>query len=523
MGGSMRGSGILWRVLAEARRRNLTAAGEAPPVPAVPGATRRALLQGFAALGAAAALPRPARAFAGGRVAVIGGGIAGLSAMHHLREAGIDAHLFEARSRMGGRMYTHRPATGPAFEVGGQLVNTDHEDMKALCTRFGVRLVDRKTDPHATLVLADGRLLSESELAEGLRPIAAHIGRDADRIDRDFARYAPALDRLSIAGYLDRHRALLGAPWIRALMGSTSRTEYGVEPSQASAIELIFNLPTVDGQRAEILGGSDERFVIEGGSSALIEAMATHYADRIATGRRLRRIEPAASGVRLHFFDAAPFEAEQVIVAVPAPLTRQIDFAVPLPAEWRAFIAAMDLGRNEKVQVAANATPWRQRMGVGGELWQADAQGWALGWDGSVHRADGVSRAWTWFLGGDQVAQAEVAAPSLAAHRFAASADAAIPGLGAASAGPYARTNWHAQALTLGAYVNFRPGELTRFAHLLCVESERGPVQASHAGRIHFAGEHLSDAFPGYMNGGAQTGRVAAQAISGVRVAARAA
>ncbi|WP_404335966.1 flavin monoamine oxidase family protein [Sphingomonas sp. MMS12-HWE2-04] len=515
----MRGNGILWRGLAEARRRNLAAAGEAPPIAAAPGATRRALLQGFVALGATAVLPRPARAFAGGRVAVIGGGIAGLSALHHLREAGVDAHLFEARSRMGGRMYTHQPAQGPAFEVGGQLVNTDHDDMRALCTRFGVRLVDRKTDPHATLVLAGGRLLSESALAEGLRPIAAQIGRDSDRIDRDFARYAPALDRLSIAGYLDKHRAVLGAPWVRALMESTSRTEYGVEPDRASAIELIFNLPTVDGQRAEILGGSDERFVMEGGSSALIGAMATHYADRIATGRRLRRIETTGRGVRLHFVNSALVDAEQVIVAVPAPLTRQIDFAVPLPADWRAFIAAMDLGRNEKVQVAASATPWRQPIGVGGELWQADAQGWALGWDGSVHRADGVSRVWTWFLGGDQVAQADTASPSTLAKRFATSAEAAIPGLGAASAGPFVRTNWHAQALTLGAYVNFRPGELTRFAHLLCVEPAQGPVQAPHVGRIHFAGEHLSDAFPGYMNGGAQTGRVAAQAIRGARTA----
>jgi monoamine oxidase len=33
------------------------------------------------------------------------------------------------------------------------------------------------------------------------------------------------------------------------------------------------------------------------------------------------------------------------------------------------------------------------------------------------------------------------------------------------------------------------------------------------SGPIVLAGEHLSDAWPGYMNGGAQTGRLAAQAI----------
>ncbi|HVJ03539.1 MAG TPA: NAD(P)/FAD-dependent oxidoreductase [Sphingomonas sp.] len=517
----MRGTSLVWRALAAARLRNLIEDGEAPPVPAPPGATRRALLKGVVAAGAASTLPRPAQAFAGGRVAIVGGGIAGLSALHQLREAGVDAHLYEARPRMGGRMLTHRPEQGPAFEVGGQLVNTDHKEMHALCTRFGVGLVDRKVEPHRTLVLADGNLLGEEALAAGLRAIAAQIGRDADRLDRDYARVAPELDRLSMAAYLDRHRALMPAPWARQLLETTSRTEYGVEPEETSAIELVFNLPTVDGQRVEILGESDERFAIEGGSSALVDAIGSAYVDRITRDKRLLRIARSANGVRLHFLDGSTADAETVVVAVPAPLMRQIDFALPLPAIWRSFIAEMDLGRNEKVQMATGARPWTASMGPGGELWQADPRaGWSLGWDGSVHLPDRADPAWTWFLGGNEVMAAESEAPRHLALRFARSAEAAIPGLGAAATGPFARTNWHAQALTLGAYVNYRPGQLTRFGHLLWVDSDDpAERQAARAGRILFAGEHLSDAFPGYMNGAAQTGRMAAEAITGVRAA----
>jgi monoamine oxidase len=77
-------------------------------------------------------------------------------------------------------------------------------------------------------------------------------------------------------------------------------------------------------------------------------------------------------------------------------------------------------------------------MGVGGELWQTDAAaGYALGWDGSVHLPDRVDPAWTWFLGGNEVDAPEQAAAL--ARRFAASAEQAIPGIGAAtSAGPSA-------------------------------------------------------------------------------------
>lgn len=521
----MRGNGLVWRALAAARKRNLAAAGEAPPVRGTPGATRRALLQGIVAAGAAAATPRPAHAFAGGRVAIIGGGIAGLSALHHLREAGVDAHVYEARPRIGGRMHTLRPADGPWLELGGQLVNTDHGDIHALCRRFGVGLADRKGGPHATLVLADGRRLDEAALAEGLRAIAAQIGKDADRLDRDYARVAPELDRMSIASYLERHRALIPEPWVLQLLEATSRTEYGVEPARASAIELIFNLPTVDGERVEILGESDERFVIANGSAALPEAIGARYSDRISTGKRLLRIARAGRGLRLDFLDGSHAGAERVIVAVPAPLTRQIDFALPLPAAWRGFIEAMELGYNEKVQAATGATPWRAPMGIGGEIWQTDPRaGWALGWEGSVHGDRPLAPVWTWFLGGAEVMSSAPESAAALAHRYAGSAGAAIPGLAGAMTGPFARTNWHAQALTLGAYVNYAPGQLTRFGHLIWVEAD-DPARrsAAEAGRVLFAGEHLSDAYPGYMNGGAQTGRLAAEAITGKALRARAA
>ena len=57
-------------------------------------------------------------------------------------------------------------------------------------------------------------------------------------------------------------------------MEATARTEYGVEPGQASALELVFNLPSVEGRRIDVLSRSDERFLMAGGSSALVEAMA---------------------------------------------------------------------------------------------------------------------------------------------------------------------------------------------------------------------------------------------------------
>ena len=85
------------------------------------------------------------------------------------------------------------------------------------------------------------------------------------------------------------------------------------------------------------------------------------------------------------------------------------------------------------------------------------------------------------------------------------------------------RTAWHRDPLIGGSYGSYPPGHLTRFGSLLWMEGEDGAaVQSAPAlGRVIFAGEHLSDAFPGYMNGGAQTGRLAAQAILGRTIPTR--
>jgi monoamine oxidase len=519
----MRGSETLWRALELARREDLAVRGKAPPRSGHGGIGRRALLQGMAASSVAAGLPIPALALpASGRVAIVGGGIAGLSALHHLTRAGVDARLYEARNRLGGRMYTQRSADGQLFEAGGQLVNSDHADMHALAKEFAVPLVDRKSGPHRSVVLADGAVAPQAELARLLTPLAARIARDSEAVDAD-PRTAAAIDRLSVAQYLDRHAALISDPRVRALIESSIRTEYGSEANKASALQLIFNLPTVKGEHVEVLAGSDERYVIAGGSGRLADAIADAHRDRIETGRRLRAIRETGSGIRLEFLDGTQAMTDTVIVAVPAPILRQIDFSVPLPTRWRQFVQEADLGRNEKVQVTASATPWANVLGTGGELWDT-ASPYALGWDGTLQGIAGGKPVWIWFLGGDQVAAAKDSPESLAAV-FARRTEPAVPGIVQAVAGGIVRrTNWCNDALTLGAYTNSAPGQLTRFGPLFWIESDDAAErQHAIAGRLIFAGEHVSDAWVGFMNGGAQTGRLAAQTVIAARSRRRAA
>ena len=523
----MRTGSFVWEALEEARRANLSEAGEAPPVAGGEGVSRRAVLGALAAAGAATMLPREseARAIGKGPVVIVGGGIAGLSALWHLTKAGVDARLFEARTRLGGRIYTERAPGRPVMEVGGQLVNTDHADMIALIKEFGVFLLDRKAGHHRTMIIDGGREIPRAQLVAGLRGIAGQIDRDAKRLDADYARVAAELDRLSFTTYLDRYARLIPQKWVRGLLEASARTEYGVEPRDASALQLVFNLPVVDGERVEVLGNSDERFLMSGGSSSIVGAMGNRLKDRITTFRRVERIDPGrAGGARVRFANGETLDAAAVIVTVPASIMSRIGYGVRLPPLWRRFIAEVGLGKVGKVQAVTGGRVWDANPGQGGELWQADAKsGVSLGWDGSVRRrgdrptSGGV---WTWFTGGDQVVAADAGNARDVALRFAAAAEPAVPGMARATGGYVRRTQWHQEPFTMGGYVNYRPGQLTRFAPLIWTEEDGVASVPVPAGPIWFAGEHLSDAFPGYMNGGAQTGRLAAEAVIKARVSA---
>lgn len=511
----MRGSAPLWHLLGKARRADLAAESAPSPVRIGQGVTRRRVL---AALGAAAitpviGFPKAARAQGGARVAIIGGGLAGLVALDRLVAAGIDARLYEARGRLGGRVLTanNAPEIGLDIEDGGNLINTDHMDMLALAERFKIGLIDRKPMTARNRYVVDGEVFSEGSLVADLGLIAKQIGADAAALDADYDGMAPKFDALSVTQYLDAHADKLTPP-IRALIEATIRTEFGVEPGDASAIELMFNLPVVNGEQAELISLSDERFILKGGSSSVVRALSEPLMDRIETGKALISISGSETGLALRFADGSEAHADRVIVTVPAPLMRTIDYGDLLPESWRTVIAEIDSGRNEKINAGYAQRTWQPATGPAGAAWVVDTKGpgiFSEFWEASSGQP-GAAGVLTYFFGGKQ-ADALLEGQIVDMLRAAEAAVApAVPGLKART---MRRTGWTRDPFSRGGYSNFKPGQLTRFAGHFWIEEDGSVAAPADAGPIIFAGEHLSDAFPGYMNGGAQTGRLAAEAL----------
>lgn len=74
-------------------------------------------------------------------VVIIGAGIAGLAAARQLRSLGVRVSIFEARDRLGGRIYTKMSRNNVPIELGAMLITgVEQNPLKTLCKQLNVEL-----------------------------------------------------------------------------------------------------------------------------------------------------------------------------------------------------------------------------------------------------------------------------------------------------------------------------------------------------------------------------------------------
>lgn len=79
-----------------------------------------------------------------GRVAVVGGGLAGLMAARWLGQFGFDVTVFEARNQVGGRVLSNPTfSKGRITEEGAELIGSFHTTWLALAREYGLAVVSR--------------------------------------------------------------------------------------------------------------------------------------------------------------------------------------------------------------------------------------------------------------------------------------------------------------------------------------------------------------------------------------------
>jgi monoamine oxidase len=466
------------------------------------------------------------------RIAIVGGGLAGLNAAYQLRKAGHRATIYEASSgNAWGRIQTRYASNGLMAELGGEFIDSNHTDMLRLAREFRLPLIDIAANVRQSRVAGDtfffnGREVSEAEVVREFRPVAKKIAVDAAKLPEsityrgeDVTPEVTRLDHTSIEQYLSDELHLSPSDLLYRLLTAAYTSEFGLETNDQSALNLLTMIDTDVRRGFKVFGDSDERFRLRDGNHRLIEALTERLGSQIETGRKLEAIRPLGSGYSLHFVEGREVVADFVVLALPFSMLRGVDLIlVELSPKKRSAITDLGYGTNAKLLVDVSSRAWRAQS-RSGYLFNEVVQN---GWDNSLgQRGDRGLGGYTVFLGGE-------AGRKLAWDRIGYDApwishdgetDTTPPT--PFGQNPYLKTldrvfpkflhtitstqvaNWTTNPFARGSYAAYRPGQWTTLAG----------AEAEPAGNIFFCGEHCSADFQGFMNGAAQTGREAAVAL----------
>jgi monoamine oxidase len=484
-----------------------------------PGTTRREALKRAGAATAGVALARPwlpvAQAATAPRIVVVGGGLAGLTATYRLKQAGYAAQLYEASDRTGGRCWTIRGAfaDGQIAEHGGELIDTGHTEMRQLVQELGLDTDDlSQAEPNGSedAFYFDGRAYPVAQATTDLKGIWQQIHSDVSAASyptlyTSSTQRGRDIDAMSIAQYIDAYVPGGRGSKLGQLLDVAYNIEYGAETSVQSALNMLYLLAFSGQGNLRIFGPSNEKYHVIGGNDQVPALLTQALGSQVTLGSELIAIKRNADGTYALTFKQGSrtkaVTADQVVLALPFSILRSsVDFSQAgfSPVKTRA-IRELGMGTNSKLHVQFSDRHW-YGLGNNGNTY-ADT-GYQNTWE--VTRAQpGGSGILVDYTGGTIGASFGSGTPVSRAQQFLAQIEPVLPGISAKFNGRATIDFWSAYPWTKGSYSYWKVGQYQAFAG---AERER-------SGNCHFAGEHTSVDFQGYLNGGVESGERAASEI----------
>lgn len=444
------------------------------------------------------------------RIAIVGGGIAGLNAAYKLKRHGYTAGIYEASKRTGGRMYTAKDLLNPGLttELGGEFVDSHHAEMLALAQEFNLEWLDMQTPGEEKLIgeafYFDGAHHTEAQAVEAFRPLVERIKADYDKmgevVDFETEGGGAELDKTSLADYFDQ----IGAKgWIRKLLDVAFLTEYGLECSEQSALNMIFMISTdLSAGKLALFGESDERYKVVGGNQRIVDELASRVQDQIQLEQKLVALKARDQGFTLVFDQGGrtnEVNADFVILTLPFTMLRDVDLKVELPDWKKKAIAELGYGMNAKLLLGMKERSWRAQ-GHSGNIFSDEP--FQLAWDNSRLQG-GTAGGFTCYTGGKASDELQQGTAQEQAVRMLTALEKPFVGMTTQFNGKAERFHWPTHPFTKSSYACYRPGQWTTIAG----------AEGKAVGNLLFAGEHCSYDFQGFMNGGAETGKQAAEDV----------
>ncbi|WP_049980816.1 protoporphyrinogen oxidase [Halolamina rubra] len=334
-------------------------------------------------------------------VAIVGGGITGLSTLHALDERGVDAVAFEATDEVGGVVQS-RDVDGKLLEVGPQRLRLT-DAIRAMVTDLDIADELITVDDDLPLfVYADGKLREVPRSLSAFRRTDLLSTRAKLRLLAEPLTDPIDPEETAQDAFVRKFGAETYTNLIAPLFGGT----YGSDPAEMPARHALEPMMGLESRKGSLLRAALSRLVFsneetppaasfESGLQRLPEALAEAYADRLHRETPVTAIERAGAGSDAEWLvhtDDDTRRVDHVVVTTPAAETA--DLVEGVDAESAA--ALREFNYNPLVLVHLESAV--RADGFGYQVRRTEPMR-TLGvtWNTSLFDRDGV---YTAFLGG---------------------------------------------------------------------------------------------------------------------------
>ncbi len=307
-------------------------------------------------------------------VAIIGAGLAGLTAARDLKRAGCESFVvLEARNRVGGRTYNHDLGHGVVSEAGGQWIGPGQTAIADLARELEVDTFPTYYAGKSVILAGKARLTQDLHgTSGGDDAIAARLDELARGVPTAApwqARNAAELDKLSFGDWLLQQGVKYEDGYF---LGIAAQLSLGGPPAQLGLLHYLQAINSAGNSRARLEsikdGAQETRFV--GGSQILSLKMANELGSKVRLSCPIRKISGWDRDVVTLETDKGVVRARRVIVALNPALCNQIVFDPVLPDGRAQLQQRWPANAPMRKTVHVYDRPFWREDGLNGQIFQ---------------------------------------------------------------------------------------------------------------------------------------------------------
>ncbi len=297
------------------------------------------------------------------KVVVVGGGIAGLTTAYRLQKGGMDVNLYEARGRVGGRIFTAR-VNGQVAELGAQNIRDggDSVNLNRLIDEFGLECVSSRVylkhsyfdGSNLTPVreILKSKKIDLKTLRDHLDKLALTCHNMKEILEEIVATEDPLYKILAVrmaayeGGAIEKLSPLYTDTLFHMLLGGICSVHQGNAEAE-SFVDLI---------------------TVKGGNARLCQKIGEALGSKLHLNMPLAKVAKSQSGFLLTFQNGEEVKADIVVLSMPCSVYQQIAFENVIPSPKLEAIQNIQYGMNAKIMVPFADMPATTAGLVGDEV-----------------------------------------------------------------------------------------------------------------------------------------------------------